>query len=158
MSPARWQIRSGRSLAAVLREIAPPVAFDAGRLLVRQDESDVPARDGARILFLPSVFISPRMATAHAPPGAPLTFRYPARGVEALWLPPSGEPRGGLARLIGRTRAQILEALDEPIHTTGRARPLARNIADHLAVLRRSGLVRKARIGLHVVYSRVGAA
>jgi hypothetical protein len=153
----RSRALTGRGLAAVLREIAPPVACEAGRLLFPQDESDDPALDGAGILLVPSVFIWPRMATAHAPPRAPVTIPYPARGAEALWSPPSGEPRGGLARLIGKTRAQILEALDEPMHTTGLALHLGRspgNIADHLAVLRSSGLVDKARIGLHVVYLR----
>jgi DNA-binding transcriptional ArsR family regulator len=109
------------------------------------------------ILLVPSAFIWPPTATVHGSPGSPLTLRYPARGVEDLWAPPTSEPRNGLARLIGKTRAEVLQALDEPMYTTGLALHLGRspgNVADHLAALRGGGLVGKARLGLRVIYTR----
>jgi hypothetical protein len=144
-------------LAAVLRELAPWVALEGGHLLVRENGSDLRRLDDRGILLMPSALIWPHAATIHFPAGAPLTIRYQARGTEALWAPPARDRHRGLWRLIGRTRAQILEALDEPMHTTALASHLGRsagNVADHLAVLRSSGLVGKARVGLHVIYSR----
>jgi DNA-binding transcriptional ArsR family regulator len=146
-----------RGLATVLHEVAPSIALEGGHLLVHHNGSDLPTLEQTGILLVPSAFIWPRTATLHSPPAAPLIIRYPARGIGALWAPPSRERHRGLRRLIGKTRAQILDALDEPMHTTALAGYLGRspgNVADHLAVLRSSGLVGKARVGLHVIYSR----
>jgi DNA-binding transcriptional ArsR family regulator len=143
-------------LATVLQDVAPALDLDGVHPFVRHNAGDLRRPDDAGILFVPSIFIWPRAATLHSPPGSPLTIHYPARGLEATWSTPP-EQHGELRRLIGTTRAQILEALAEPMHTTSLAIYLRRspgNIADHLAVLRSGGLVRKARVGLHVIYSR----
>jgi DNA-binding transcriptional ArsR family regulator len=152
---SRALVRHG--LAAVLDDVAPSLALDDDHLLVHRNGSDVRRLDETGILFVPSTFMWPRIATLHSPPAAPLIIRYPARGIETLWSPASPDRHSGLRRLIGKTRAQILDALDQPTHTTALALQLGRspgNVADHLAVLRSSGLVGKARVGLHVLYSR----
>jgi DNA-binding transcriptional ArsR family regulator len=144
-------------LAAVLKDVAPWLALDGGHVLVHENGSDRRRLDETGMLFVPSTFIWPRIATVHSPRAAPLTIRYPARGTEVLWSPSSPARQRGLRRLIGKTRAQILDALDQPTHTSALALQLGRspgNVADHLAVLRSSGLVDKVRLGLHVLYSR----
>jgi DNA-binding transcriptional ArsR family regulator len=139
-------------LAAVLDDVAPSLALARGH-----NGNERRRLDDSGILLVPSAFIWPRAAAVHSPPAAPLTIRYAARGAETLWSPPSSDRDCGLERLIGATRAQILESLDEPMHTSALALQLRRspgNIADHLSVLRNSGLVDKVRLGLHVIYSR----
>jgi DNA-binding transcriptional ArsR family regulator len=148
---------ASHGLAAVLAEVAPAVAVEGGELVVRADGSNVRELDAAGMLLVPSTFIWPRVAALRSPKGAPVTVRYPARGAGIMWSPPSCDPQAELRRLIGKTRAQILQLLDEPTHTTALACHLRRspgNIADHLAVLKRSGLVTNARAGAHVIYSR----
>jgi hypothetical protein len=86
----------------------------------------------------------------------PAELVYPARGVASLFWRPKPHD-GALATLIGATRAQVLTTLDEPMHTSGLARLLGRslgNIADHPSALHHSGLIDRARVGRHVVYSR----
>jgi DNA-binding transcriptional ArsR family regulator len=66
-----------------------------------------------------------------------------------------------LAELIGRTRAAIVAALGEPASTMAIACRLSRsagNVADHLKVLRASGLVTGTRAGRQVLYSRTPLA
>jgi hypothetical protein len=148
----RSRVLAERGLATVLEDVALSVAFDGDQRL-----AEVRSLDDAGVLLVPSVFIWPRAAAVRSPASGPLTLGYPARGIEAMWAPSSRPRHGELARLIGQTRAQILEALDEPMHTTALAHHLGRspgNVADHLAVLRLSGLVANARVGAHVIYSR----
>ncbi|GAA4259596.1 DUF5937 family protein [Dactylosporangium darangshiense] len=110
--------------------------------------------DGAGLLLVPSVLIWPGVGAFFDPPWR-RALVYPARGVAALWEPPTGG--GALAELVGRSRARLLLALDSPASTTQLAASLGLAVGavgDHLAVLRRAGLVRSARAGRSVLYRR----
>ncbi|HEV2782652.1 MAG TPA: winged helix-turn-helix domain-containing protein [Actinophytocola sp.] len=111
---------------------------------------------GDGLLFVPAVFIWPRVAVYVDPPW-PRGLIYPARGIGALWEPSAPTDPRALADLVGRSRAVLLTALDEPASTTQLARSLGLApgaVGDHLAVLRRAGLVRRARSGRSVLYRR----
>jgi len=80
---------------------------------------------------------------------------YNARGTGAAVDPAPGS--GGLAALIGRTRARVLCELARPATTTqlaGALRLPSGTVGDHLAVLRSAGLVTRDRVGGHVLYRR----
>jgi hypothetical protein len=129
----RSRMLAVQGLATMLEDVAPSVA----RALTQRSGRGVRTLDDPGVLLVPSTFISSHSAGMHSPPSGPLTLRYPARGVEAMWAPSTRPHNGELARLIGQTRAQILEALDAPMHTTALGHDLGRspgNIADHLTV------------------------
>ena len=83
------------------------------------------------------------------------TVRYPARGVGTLWTAGTQAPAASAVRLLGRARAELLEALRSPATTTDLARALGVTpsaVSQHLGVLRDSGLVARERSGRTVLY------
>lgn len=143
--------------AAALDGLHPKVRWRGGGidLLWSHADGTVPLA-GQGLLFIPSVFTWPGCA-AHTEEPWPKTLVYPARGVAALWepaVPPDAEP---LAHLLGRSRARLLLALDEPASGSQLARDLGLApgaVGDHLTVLRRAGLLDRARAGRSVLYRR----
>jgi len=111
---------------------------------------------GQGLLLVPSVFVWPQVA-AHIDRPWPATLIYPARGIAALWETPATADPGALGALVGRTRAVLLAALDQPASTTQLARSLGLAtgaVGDHLATLHGAGLLTKARSGRSVLYRR----
>ena len=144
--------------AAALADLHPNLRWFQGRIELTHWQDDEEAELGGRgLLFVPSVFIWPRIALGVDPPSPP-TLIYPARGVAALWERPGPAGSGtALDRLLGPSRAVILLALEEPASTTQLVATLGRSlggIGDHLAVLREAGLIAGARSGRSVLYRR----
>jgi Family of unknown function (DUF5937) len=98
----RSRVLAGRGLATVLEDIAPSVAFHRAHLRAHRDGHELGALDDAGILLVPSAFIWPRTAAMHLPTAGPLTLSYPARGIEAMWIP-SPERAGAAHRTDPRT-------------------------------------------------------
>jgi DNA-binding transcriptional ArsR family regulator len=149
---------ASRGWAAALTGLHADLSWRQGRI----ELSHLAAGDGADLggrglLFIPSVFIWPRLALSLDPPWPPALI-YPARGVSALWEQPGRTgPGTALHRLLGGSRAAILLALEDPASTTQLAATLGQSlggIGDHLAVLREAGLVARARSGRSVLYRR----
>ncbi len=145
---------------AALRDLHPRVRWrDDGIDVLRPDggpprETAVPG--GRGLPLVPSVFMWPGVA-AHGEEPWPCALIYPARGVAALWEAAPAGPPAALADLLGATRARILQALEDPAGTTQLARSLGiapGAVGDHLAVLRRAGLLDRARSGRTVLYRR----
>jgi DNA-binding transcriptional ArsR family regulator len=129
---------------------------ERGVEILRTGGHEIIAPGGRGLLLIPSVFLWPRVAANTEPPW-PYTLIYPARGVAALWEDTAGAEPGALADLLGRTRARVLLALEDPAGTTQLANALgvATGAAgDHLTVLRRAGLLERARSGRRVLYRR----
>jgi DNA-binding transcriptional ArsR family regulator len=171
---------TSRGWAAALGDLHPDLAWDQGRIVLnRMSDYQDGALDGRGLLFVPSVFVWPKLALGLDPPWPP-SLIYPARGVAALWERPGRGARGAapgtasapgtaaalgtaaapgtaLDRLLGPSRAAILIALEEPASTTQLVATLGQSlggIGDHLAVLREAGLISRARSGRSVLYRR----
>ena len=112
-------------------------------------------RPGGGLLFVPSAFSK---LIPYVDPPWPYALVYRARGVAELLGPlDPARPRDALDRLVGATRATLLRALAAPASTTQLASQLGLavgTVGDHLAVLRETGLVRRARLGRTVRYER----
>jgi DNA-binding transcriptional ArsR family regulator len=108
------------------------------------------------LVLVPSVLIWPD-ATVKRYSSSQTTLRYPARAAATVWeqsLPPNASNQA-LRHLLGAPRARLLEELRCPASTAALARSLDVSpsaVSQHLAVLRRCGLVDRIRSGREVLY------
>jgi hypothetical protein len=150
---------TSKGWAAALAGLHPRVRWDRGGAIeLELWPQEHAGLDGRGLLFIPSVFVWPKLALGLEPNIQP-TLTYPARGVAALWErnKPGTGGTSGLDRLLGPARAAILHALDQPASTTQLAATLGQSlgaVGDHLAVLREAGLATRARSGRSVLYRR----
>jgi DNA-binding transcriptional ArsR family regulator len=136
-------------------DLHPDLHWHDGRLTLEPwctDRGLNPAPGG--LVLLPVVLGPPYVlikgnSTTHT------TVRYPARGVGALWMAGTRPASNSAIRLLGRPRAELLEALRSPATTTDLARALNVSpsaVSQHLGILRDSGLVAGERSGRNVLY------
>jgi DNA-binding transcriptional ArsR family regulator len=151
----RSRVLTRHGLRRVLDELHPKLRWTASGLLLA-DRSDRTVQAGRRgFLLMPSAYLWPHVASTVDEPWLP-TIIYPAAGIARLWQPPAAPPEA-LGRLLGRTRARVLTALDQPISTTALAAVTGLSPAGasrHLLALRDAGLVSAARHGHEVRYRR----
>lgn len=142
--------------SAALDGLHQRVRWQRGVIDVDSPGNDVTVElDGRGLLLVPSVFIWPGVASYIESPW-PSALIYPARGIATLWESRPAE-RPALAELLGHSRARLLATLEQPASTTQLARGLGMApgaVGDHIAVLRRSGLISGTRQGRSVLYRR----
>jgi len=156
---ARAQALASAGAGQLLGDLHEQVSWHGDRLRIANALQFRGTLDGRGLVLVPSAFSWPRVLVM-CPPYQPM-LSYPPHGVATLWETRAAIPPDALAALIGRHRAALLTALAAPASTTDLARrheitPGA--VSQHLAVLRRCGLVTSHRIGRRVLYRRTPAA
>jgi len=144
-----------RGLRGLLDDVHPDIRWGDGAVEVDALPDGDVELGGRGLLLMPSAYIWPTVVAIADSPWQP-TIVYPARGVGELWSDPEAPPRA-LERLLGRGRALVLVALDEPVSTTTLAARFRRSpsgVSGHLSALRSAGLVSTARRGHEVRYAR----
>ncbi|MFJ3666461.1 DUF5937 family protein [Streptomyces sp. NPDC090106] len=143
-------------LGGLLPEISRRFGWDAGTLTVESRGLHERRLDGRGLVLMPSVFVWPDVVSSFDPPWQSMVV-YPARGIGGLWAEPAGRAPDSLVRLLGRGRAAVLTALDEPAGTGALAHRLGlapSSVSAHLTVLRDAGLLTSRRYGHQVLYER----
>jgi DNA-binding transcriptional ArsR family regulator len=149
-------VLGAKGLAATMPVLHRDLSFDGRHLRVDLAETDaVTSAAGRGVWFVPSVFRWPWVACDIREGSAVVS--YGARGSGRVWHHPGREAPHGLADLIGRTRASILQRLDVPLSTTALSRMLGLSlstVSEHLSVMTSSGLLQSRRDGQRVLYWR----
>lgn len=145
----------------MLADLDDAVTWTGDRLRIQHRyASGVRSLRGLGLLLVPSVFVWPRVFSVSTPPYQP-TVRYAPRGIATLWERRELAAPEALAAVLGRTRAGLLAALDQPASTrtlAQRAGITEPGANQHLTALRRAGLCTAHRTGRYVLYARTAVA
>jgi len=152
----RTQMLGDYGLERVLGDLHPQARWTGHSLIIEAPGTGQHRLAGAGLLLMPSAFAWPGLAVATDPPARP-TLVYPARGIAELWQPTPTRHSEALGRLLGQTRAALLESLAEPASTITLARrhQLAPStVSEHLTVLHRARLITRRRHRHAVLYQQ----
>ena len=156
------QYRTGRlgdyGLERTLTDLHPRVRWNERRLIIQSSDTERRHLEGAGLVLQPSAFVWPDIVAVMEAPAQP-TLVYPARGIAELWQPAVTARSDALARLLGATRARLLQSLAEPASTMTLARRHALapgTVSEHLSVLHGAGLITRLR-QRHTVFYRLSA-
>jgi hypothetical protein len=158
----RAEVLASHGAGALFTGLHPDLHWSDGELAFAagSNKRAVLGQDGALVLT-PTVLGWPELSIKlHT--SSQTALRYPARAAATVWENPES-PNSAVAGLIGKPRARLLGLLCSPATTTALARSIGVSpaaISQHLAVLRRAGLVDRTRSGHAVLYqtSELGLA
>jgi DNA-binding transcriptional ArsR family regulator len=152
----RTQTLGDYGLEQVLDNLDPQAHWTGQSMVIDAPETVRHRLAGAGLLLMPSAFVWPRLIVLTDPPARP-TLAYPARGIAELWQPMLTHHSEALARLLGQTRAALLESLAEPAstHTLARRHGLAPStVSEHLTALHGARLITRRRHRHAVLYQQ----
>jgi hypothetical protein len=152
----RTQLLGDYGLERMLGDLHPRARWTGRALVIDWPVAQWHRLAGTGLLLIPSAFIWPSLAAVTDPPARP-ALMYPARGIAELWQPAPTLHSAALARLLGRTRAVLLESLAEPAstHTLARRHGLAPGtVSEHLTALHQARLITRQRHRHHVLYQQ----
>jgi len=152
----RTQMLGDHGLERVLGDLHPQARWTSRSLTIEAPGSARHRLAGAGLILMPSAFVWPGLAAVTDPPAQP-TLIYPARGIAELWQPVPTRQSEALGRLLGQTRAALLESLAEPTstHTLARRHQLAPStVSEHLTALHQARLITRRRHRHAVLYQQ----
>lgn len=137
----------------VLGNLHPLISYHDGTLFVDKFDDRELSTGGEGLQLVPSVFVAPSFMLYVDTPPTPVVI-YTARGAGTLWLGEGAERNlnssAGLQELLGKTRAELLMALEMPMTTAQLATRFsltAGAISQHIGALKRAGTVETHRQG-----------
>ena len=142
-------------LAGLFDDLHPTLTWEDERLVAARHRAEDRDLTGQGLLLVPGVFAWPFLVIVVDPAYHP-TLVYPARGAARLWSD-APSPPDSLARLLGRSRATLLFALDPPATTSALSADYGlalATVAEHLSALYDAGLATRRRTGHQVHYRR----
>ena len=152
----RTQMLGDHGLERVLGDLHPQARWTSRSLTIEAPSSAQHRLAGAGLILMPSAFVWPGLAAVTDPPAQP-TLIYPARGIAELWQPVPTRQSEALGRLLGQTRAALLESLAEPTstHTLARRHQLAPStVSEQLTALHQARLITRRRHRHAVLYQQ----
>ncbi|WP_236790500.1 DUF5937 family protein [Amycolatopsis sp. GM8] len=151
----RSRLLAEGGIRLVLADLHPRVRLAGDQVLIDVRSRSRIRLDRRGLLLIPATFAWPGVGVMVVPPWQP-SLLYPARGVGRLWATPR-DPDKRLAAALGRTKAALLTALDEPASTSALAARLGLapgTVSAHLTALRDVGILTANRTGHEVRYRR----
>jgi hypothetical protein len=149
------QVLADYGLQQVLSDLHPKVRWTGRAVVVDSRGNERRRLGGTGLVLMPSAFIWPDLAAVTE--AAQPTLMYPARGIAELWQPTRTDHSAALARLLGETRAALLESLAEAASTGTLARRhglAPSTVSEHLAALHGARLVVRRRHRHTVMYEQ----
>jgi len=140
---------------ALFDDLHPTVRYRDGLLEVKKPFQIEGVTPGGRgILLVPCAFAWPKLYAIIEAPWQP-SLVYAPKGAAKLWVSSPSHVEDALVAALGLGRASVLKGLAIPRTTTELARQLGVSpgtTSEHLARLRRAGLVEPYRSGRSVFY------